>query len=950
MEDYRALASLGVLFLVGALTPAPLFAYERNTHKGISQATVEAYERFNGETFNTAEQEQIVQGSFDEDDGTRPLNHFFDPISNRGLSVLFSSWPMSRLWAQDTEAQANYCDWGFCSKRVGYNDKYFSSPTDYSWDRAIYEYVYGDKDRGLRALGHTLHLLQDSSVPAHVRNDQHLNHQGVGDPDPYEKFTNKFGVGGVAVPDNLAQPLFYQSLDEYLSSMASYTNRGFLSKDTLFKDFASPSLQGLDLRGDNFAYDRNDGHRVAFVKRIYDFSGVEKEVKISLDNATNDPSSFVLSDYWSFLSREAIRNGVGVIDLFFREVEREKQTKNIQKKNTSEAERRAKARALKGFNLVKSLYGSSLTQEDVAALNADVLASAALATEQIIPPRPPAPKEAPKPPTLVKGVETEAPIEEEPVEEEEPALPAIVENPVVPEPQPEATTTQPLLPPQPPESVSYGGAASAPEQQITVTAPVIDSPLEASYTNVPTVTVSGTASAGSTITVSYDEAGSLVAADTVADIDGNWSLSITPQEGVIALSANARDSDGNISATTTRSFTADRTAPDVSGFSVLECGYSLQSASCATLTTANTRVASTSADVSYYVAVADGAIVATSSVPQIQIPLSVGTHQLEVSAYDLAGNGATSTAISIEAIASPIIFNEVAWSGTSADAAAQWLELYNKSTSGISLSSVWLQVGTAEPIALSGSLAAETLYLIEHSETDTSVQSDAVLALSSLTAPTTISLLYAPGGEATSTIDSTPAPGVCSGAWCAGTDTTERRSMERKQANAASDSVSNWTSNNGFTKNGTDSAGGAIYGTPKAQNSESLPSIGYFCEPYTSSFVEDGQYEYDATVQGRCTYQASNVGGPKYGVVFIGTVGSSTALSFHLLGNAAEKFELEPPLPNPVEGMDVFATVFTLRQGLANEDVQAFTDFFQTGTPPPHLSYGVLRFTWSAPE
>lgn len=49
--------------------------------------------------------------------------------------------------------------------------------------------------------------------------------------------------------------------------------------------------------------------------------------------------------------------------------------------------------------------------------------------------------------------------------------------------------------------------------------------------------------------------------------------------------------------------------------------------------------------------------------------------------------------------------------------------------------------------------------------------------------------------------------------------TTGYYSMERISASGSGDSASNLANNNGVTKNGTNSGGGAINGIPRAKNS-----------------------------------------------------------------------------------------------------------------------------------
>ncbi len=943
MENPRAIGLVVPLIAGVVLQPHLLFAYERDTHKGISQATVAAYESLSGETFDSFQTEQIVQGSFDEDDGSRPLNHFFDPINGRGLSVFFNTWPPSRVWAQNTEAQANYCDWGFCSKRVGYNDLYFSSATDYSWDRALYEYVYGDKNRGLRSLGHILHLLQDSSVPAHVRNDQHLNHEGVGDPDSYEKFSGQFGLGQIKVPENLGTIQKYESLDEYISAMALYTNQGFVSKDTLFKNYESPSLASLNLGDDNFVYDRIDGHKVAYVQVTHDTFGQPTYTDKSLD----DPGGLVLKDYWTYLSREAIRNGVGVIDFFFREVEREKKTHTIEKKNTSEAERRAKNLALKGFSLVKKLYGSSLTEEDVAELTGSSPAAAIQAL-----PNPSVVEE----PSKVLQISKQKATEESKIKDvpsKETSKGTAVQNAATSSPSVilPKKTDQELFP------VPQGGGGGAPTTASTstqpqdVTVPTIGLPLADSSHNEASILVSGTSDAGFGISVSYQENATDRSSTTTVANDGTWSVAITPTEGQIQLSVTAVDLNGRTSVGATRSFSVDRTAPDVSGFSVFECSHSLKTSGCAVMNQAHLRIASSSLDMRYFAALVDGTATATSSNSEIQVSLAAGSHNLAVVAYDAAGNTATSTAVSVESLEMPIAINEVAWSGTNASPDSQWIELYNRSSDPISLSSVALSIGTAEPVSLSGTISGESFFLIERTETDTSVASDFVYPFQALTSmPVAIALAYAPGGQATTTIDSTPVATACSGNWCGGTNDTARRSMERTQPNTLGSTPSNWNPNDGFWRNGNDANGAALNASPKKQNSQSLSSIGYFCEPDTVSFIEGGYYQFGNGTQGRCTYESSNFGGNRFGALFIGTVGSSTAVSSHYLGVATSKFEFESALTSPTQGMDMFAVIFVPRFGSVDEDTTAFTNFFQTGTAPPTLSYGIIRFKWGVSQ
>lgn len=414
METHRQII---FVFLLAALTPWAVSAYSVNTHQGLTQDTLAAYEKWRGETFDNATTRAIMQGSEDEDEGTRPLNHFFDPIHDRGLTEWRTLGLESKQWALDTETQGNYCSYFCFSKTIGRNDKYFSSPTDFSWDRAVYEYAHGDKNRGLATLGHILHLLQDSTVPAHARNDQHL------DGDPYETYSSQYGPDSTPTPAKIRVPR-HANLSAYFDAVATYTNTHFVSKDTLFTKYDAPSLSALDVWG-GFARDREDGHKVVVVR----FWADQRTGKMNEEILFDDSKNSITSSNFPLLSAKAIENGVGVIDLFFRSVEAEKHNGTLLAKNTSAFERSALAVVSNHPETVGFFFGSNMTAEDRADLlgNSQVAGAAAALTE-----------ERPVPIVLA---------EEDPV-----AVALVPESPVVPEtPMTDSASTLQIAPvPMPP--------------------------------------------------------------------------------------------------------------------------------------------------------------------------------------------------------------------------------------------------------------------------------------------------------------------------------------------------------------------------------------------------------------------------------------------------------------------------------------------------------------------
>jgi hypothetical protein len=164
-------------------------------------------------------------------------------------------------------------------------------------------------------------------------------------------------------------------------------------------------------------------------------------------------------------------------------------------------------------------------------------------------------------------------------------------------------------------------------------------------------------------------------------------------------------------------------------------------------------------------------------------------------------------------IAPQVVINEVAWSGSSASAYDEWIELYNTTGSSISLTG-WKIVddGGAQTYNLSGTIAAGGYYLIERVAAVTSVTGDINIAgISLANTGDTLELQNASGTR----VDIVNSSG---GAWVAGSNTGPY-TMERINAAGSGDLVSNWANNNGVTRNGTNSGGTAINGTPRAKNS-----------------------------------------------------------------------------------------------------------------------------------
>jgi len=359
---------------------------------------------------------------------------------------------------------------------------------------------------------------------------------------------------------------------------------------------------------------------------------------------------------------------------------------------------------------------------------------------------------------------------------------------------------------------------------------------------------------------------------------------------------------------------------------------------------------STSTDIVRHDVVRDGVVVESSTATSTQLTVSDGTYSIAVVAYDSAGNSATSTSQSVEVFEMPVVINEIAWAGTEASDSDEWIEIYNRSSKTIDLSNLVLSTEDGVPhFSLSGSVGSGGYYLVERTDdTTTSVTADLTVAFSGLLGGSglgnggeVLSLVHSLGGQASTTLDRTPALSSCGGAWCAGDSSTSPLSMERKDPDVAGSSSSNWASNNTYTKNGTDASGNDIQGTPRARNSVNLLDIGYYCPSETSTYTEGGYYTQANTV---CTYLSSGFSGNRYGDLYKGTVASSTILNGHSLGNNDSKVETGDSWGSPVQGDDYFVAIYNYTGGL---QITSFRTYFQTGSSsPPHLNYGVLRWKY----
>lgn len=371
MENRRFL----VFLLLGFIFPLNSGAYSpESTHAALAQNSAELFNLNFGNSLLEAEIENIIEGAIKEDaPNYRVLNHFYDPVYNRGLTF-GGNWKSSREWAEDNFAQAsldvNYSIRNFAGLT---HSAHFGGSTDFSWQRSIYEYAWGDKARGLRGLGHTLHLIQDATVPDHTRNDHHFPYleAQLHDSSPYEKWTASYSRNNFKFESSL-KPNILLSLRSYFDDTASYSNKNFFSRHTIFSnEYGSPPQIGeIDEQTSDgiftFTYSQigNQKYRLAAKKLSRSWNEVINNNRT--DNfIITDPDNKILTDYWDLLSKKAVTNGAGVIKLFFDEVEKEKKTKILYERNRSWFAKKVDEFKTGTFALASLLYGSSVKPSDL---------------------------------------------------------------------------------------------------------------------------------------------------------------------------------------------------------------------------------------------------------------------------------------------------------------------------------------------------------------------------------------------------------------------------------------------------------------------------------------------------------------------------------------------------------------------------------------------------------
>lgn len=317
-----ALFSLFVFFLASPRAAA----YDANTtHPGLTREIARIYNLKYDPDLSPEDIAALIDGATREDISPRWINHFYDPSTGEGwngskMGAIGSKTAqfLSRIFV-GSEDPLSSLDW---TRNRLIQQRYSRYEGDRTLGRAFDEYLAGNKTEAYRTLGHILHLVEDASVPAHVRQDTHLGAFGDG-KDLYEEWTakNKGAASSVVGAENTE--IQCDDIDTCFRSLAKYTQENFLSLDT-FDTYPFPLvdlMQKIETGEDDALYaliaKPLDGQgRTDRMLGFVNMGPVETKVKFS---------DAVQAEYWSHLSKMAVATGARIVKVFHDETQREKE-------------------------------------------------------------------------------------------------------------------------------------------------------------------------------------------------------------------------------------------------------------------------------------------------------------------------------------------------------------------------------------------------------------------------------------------------------------------------------------------------------------------------------------------------------------------------------------------------------------------------------------------------
>jgi len=286
------------------------------THSALAEKSARLFNQYYQGNLSEEEIQEIIQGAIKEDIPPRWINHFYDPTTGQG-------WTGERMGQLPASLVRQFALIGLSSAEAvstlnwvhnqKLQDRYLNYQGNRTFEKAVYDYVQGNKKQAYRSLGHILHLIEDMAVPAHTRQDTHYD--GLGDPgEPYEKWVKEnTNLSHLANLNPLQEDFHCSDLDDCLKKIARYSNENFFSEDTILDEgYSQPIVKDyLMLNGQKYAIgeDSDGGRTFLFVKAKKD-----SKKEFTVDDL------LIHRAYWQRLSKKAVLAGLEVIRIFQEEV------------------------------------------------------------------------------------------------------------------------------------------------------------------------------------------------------------------------------------------------------------------------------------------------------------------------------------------------------------------------------------------------------------------------------------------------------------------------------------------------------------------------------------------------------------------------------------------------------------------------------------------------------
>ncbi|VVB69384.1 Stigma-specific protein, Stig1 [uncultured archaeon] len=193
----------------------------------------------------------IISGGFsaDEPEAPQALRHFYDPEREpHYLTDTINDLP----WTYKFNPKISARDWAFNDPTNPYS---FPKAKEYFKEAVALHEAPGNSMYGKawRAVGETMHLISDMTVPAHVRNDCHIP-LSVHTRDPFEYHTTDtevevYGSGDYSPSNSINYERTYSGqgdLSSLMHDVAKWTNNNFFSMDTLPMEGKTTTANGKE--------------------------------------------------------------------------------------------------------------------------------------------------------------------------------------------------------------------------------------------------------------------------------------------------------------------------------------------------------------------------------------------------------------------------------------------------------------------------------------------------------------------------------------------------------------------------------------------------------------------------------------------------------------------------------------------------------------------------------